>query len=212
MEFVVRRNPWVPLVLLAVLAGAIPILGRAARFGPPDELSPFNMPEFSDDLPQVMAHVQRANARMAVLDELAEGRLTTLEALDRFRALNLAWPMANVLVFQRQPHESAEVCLCRQLLTYCEANFWDRPDASALVKRVEADLQAHLRAVQSPVESGSLRSTWIKLDEIPPEWEPAARSTAEAAPTQTERGSPALEPERGLCGPTARPTTHRPRG
>jgi hypothetical protein len=197
MGFVLRRNHWVPIVALAALTCAISMLDWAIRGGLPDELSPRSNVEPLETPLEILAHVQRADARRAILDELAEGRRTTLEALARFRALNLEWPVFNVLKLQDRSHESAELCLCRQLLTCAEAHLWERPDGLALAQRVEGELQAHLHAVEGRVEPGALRPRLSKLNLPPPGQLEPARSAAEAVPRQTESSSPAPEPERG---------------
>jgi len=75
-----------------------------------------------------------------------DGRLTLAKAAARFRAINASRPHHKPVRLDHYPGQTDEERVCRQVISYVESKLADRPDASAILARLECQLKEHLAA------------------------------------------------------------------
>ena len=75
-----------------------------------------------------------------------DGRLTLVEAVARFRAINASRPANLPVRLDQYPGKTDEERVCREVISYVETRLPDQPETSAILARLESELQAHLAA------------------------------------------------------------------
>jgi hypothetical protein len=89
-----------------------------------------------------MAVAARAQARAQALDELIAGRLTLLQAADRFADLNATDPECQTAVLSTLEGYSEQERLCRQVILCVESTLQDQPARAATVlTRLQGELR-----------------------------------------------------------------------
>jgi len=90
--------------------------------------------------------LRRMAAKRRIVDELAAGRLTLLEAAARFRSLNREAPFRERrLIHLLQPGRSPEERYCRAVLNFAESRLREDASTKVFLASLERELQEHIR-------------------------------------------------------------------
>jgi hypothetical protein len=144
---------------LALAAGAVFLLTRANLARPDPELFTDSWPLAAGDespVKQTRWADQRWEAKQRIAFALLDGRLTLLQAAAQFRDINAGLPDGPRRL--PPPQYTEEEWVCRQVISYIDAElrFHRRAPAQAeeWVSRLEAELREHLR------HAGASRLHW----------------------------------------------------
>jgi hypothetical protein len=114
------------------------------RTGQNPSVSPRLAREVLPPDPDVAAIQRSVEEKDEIAQAIIDGRMTLVKAAARFRAINASRPPAWPDRLDLYPGQTDEERVCRQVIRYVESNLADRPDASAILARLESELQAHL--------------------------------------------------------------------
>jgi hypothetical protein len=84
--------------------------------------------------------------RDQVVQAVIDGKITLVKAAARFRAINASRPPGLAVHLDLYAGQTDEERICRQVITYVESKLAGRPEASAILARLESELQDHLAA------------------------------------------------------------------
>ena len=134
---------------VSLVAGALSLIPGGPgdwRLGLPDLRAALDEAERADRLAEgIEAALRRTAAKHAAAAEVADGRLTLLEAAARFRDTDAdVTPEYRKVWRLTMEGGSDEERFCRQVLLFVEQAVWGRADGPALLGRLRAELDEAL--------------------------------------------------------------------